>query len=328
VPRGISILICTLNGAGTIIPTLKALARAECPPPAEILLIDNGSSDGVSILASEYWEKEPRPFPLRVLHEAEKGKSYAIRTGVQTAQYDLVLICDDDNALAPNYLSTAVRIMEDPEIGCAGGAGIPHIIGETPPHFYNFATWFAVGAQVRTPEEAEQSLVAISDKHHDMIIWGAGSVFRRQDLAFLYTLPGFPLISGRYKCEDAELCHAVVLLGRKLVYSPQLRFEHILASHRLECSRLTRRHDYDDQNQSIIDAYVEARRGARDAPILGSLKAFRRYLRAKLGGGSNARKYLFGAWIHLRLKLLMLTEQQQVFAICKAIAENRKMASH
>lgn len=316
---GISVLICTLNGSATIIPTLQALAFSQNSPPAELILVDNGSTDGVVEIARQFWEQAQRPFPFHFIKEEIPGKSYAIRSGVRAAKYDLILICDDDNALARNYLEHAVFLMRDPTIGCAGGAGIPRIIGEVPPHFYNFAPWFAVGAQIGEPDDAECEILDVSSKYLEKTIWGAGAVFRRIDLMRLYNIVRFPLISGQFKYEDEELCHAVALLDRKLVYTPKLRFEHILMSHRLEASRLTRRHQYGDQHKKIVDAYIELRRIKDEGPILGCLKSIRRYLIARLRGAVDARKYLSGAVFSLKLTRLMTSTELDVFLIGRAL---------
>jgi glycosyltransferase involved in cell wall biosynthesis len=317
---GISILLCTFNGSQTIVHALSALACSENPPLSEIILVDNASTDGVSERALSFWGEEQRFIPLRVVHEATPGKSFAIRSGVRHALYDFILICDDDNALATDYLRTAAEIMgSDDSIGCLGGAALPRIIGKIPAHFYNFAPWFAVGAQIRSPEEAEQMRVDIGTKHIDMPIWGAGAVFRKEDLLRLYALPKFPLISGQHKCEDIELCHVVALMGRRLIYTPKLTFEHVIFSERLAASRLIRRYKYDELNQGIIDAYVECRRVQKEGILSGPLKAVRRYLLGKLAGHERPERFLLGAWLKLGVTAMLSQSELDVLEISRAL---------
>ena len=60
----------------------------------EIVLVDDGSTDGTRELFPTLTEQYPE---LRVLlHEANQGKGAAVRTGIQAAQGDLVLIQDAD----------------------------------------------------------------------------------------------------------------------------------------------------------------------------------------------------------------------------------------
>jgi glycosyltransferase involved in cell wall biosynthesis len=60
--------------------------------PAEILVVENGSSDGTSALVERFAATHDG---IRLLH-SERGKGRAVRTGVLAAQGRTILLCDAD----------------------------------------------------------------------------------------------------------------------------------------------------------------------------------------------------------------------------------------
>lgn len=117
---------------GRLEEVLGALRGQTLHPSAwETLLVDNASSDfpQASGLASV------APPNLRVLREDELGLTAARLHGIRSARGAVVVLVDDDNVLAPDYLSEAARLFaRDPRLGAAGGRSLPAF--ETPP-----ATW-------------------------------------------------------------------------------------------------------------------------------------------------------------------------------------------
>ncbi|RYE89380.1 MAG: glycosyltransferase family 2 protein, partial [Cytophagaceae bacterium] len=128
---GITVLICTYNGAAVLPPTLEHLAAQQVPPGLnwEVLLVSNASTDDTLAMAPRLWAELGSPAPLRVLNEPRPGKHFALPLGFAEAYYPYICIVDDDNWLAPDYLGTALEIMEaNPEIGALGG--VPEAVCE------------------------------------------------------------------------------------------------------------------------------------------------------------------------------------------------------
>ena len=61
--------------------------------PAEVIVVENGSSDQTLSLAQELTKKYP---DLRVLHNEKAGKGLAVRTGVFAATGEYRVFCDAD----------------------------------------------------------------------------------------------------------------------------------------------------------------------------------------------------------------------------------------
>lgn len=70
----------------------------------EILLIDDGSTDGSSLILDEL--KQSYPDRIRVIHQKNAGVSAARNTGLRNAKGDFVVFCDSDDMVSPAYLQT------------------------------------------------------------------------------------------------------------------------------------------------------------------------------------------------------------------------------
>lgn len=94
----------------------------------ECLLVDNAST---SALRPADWLNYG-PANLRVIVEPELGLSHARRRGFTVAQGSLLVLVDDDNVLAPDYLAQVIRVFSThPRLGAIGGKSLPEF--ETPP---------------------------------------------------------------------------------------------------------------------------------------------------------------------------------------------------
>lgn len=88
----ISIVIPALNEEGTIVSTVlrvkETLERAELLP-YEIIVVDDGSSDGTAQLAGDSGAKI-------VSHPHNVGYGRSLKDGIRAAQYDIIVITDAD----------------------------------------------------------------------------------------------------------------------------------------------------------------------------------------------------------------------------------------
>ncbi len=94
--EGISVFFPAFNDEGSI-GGLVADALAVLPALAEdyeVIVVNDGSSDGTAALLDELARREPR---LRVVHhEANRGYGGALRTGFKSATKELVFYTDGD----------------------------------------------------------------------------------------------------------------------------------------------------------------------------------------------------------------------------------------
>lgn len=92
-----------------------ASALAQRRTPLEVILVDDGSTDGTAEwVEAEFAARDPR---VRVIRQANAGQLSAFCTGVAAAQGDVFFFLDADDTWEPTYLGTVLGRMESyPEI--------------------------------------------------------------------------------------------------------------------------------------------------------------------------------------------------------------------
>lgn len=238
-PR-VSAIICTYNGRARIRPVLEHLAgqvgieRREL----EIILVDNASTDETADEARTIWCALGDCFDLKVIKEAKPGLTHARRAGVNAASGEIIVLTDDDNWLAPDYVSLALaRMSSDRSIAALGGKIEAAFEDQYKPNWFDeYSQAFAVGRQANLSGDVTDS---------SGIVWGAGLVLRRSALValwekgfeqFLSDRKGNTLSSGG----DSELCLALRLCGWKIHYDSRLTLTHWMPRARMEISYLRR----------------------------------------------------------------------------------------
>lgn len=118
-----SVIICTYNPtAGIFIKCLDAITRASVHQvPAEILIIDNNSS--VSLSTEQYiLEFIQQNRNAKVIVEEKQGLTNARLRGIADSSGQLLIFIDDDNIVAENFFTVAMRTATDhPFIGAFSG---------------------------------------------------------------------------------------------------------------------------------------------------------------------------------------------------------------
>lgn len=95
----LSIIIPAYNEKGTIREILKMIDEVDVGADKEVIVIDDGSIDGTADILIDYRDRYKIIF-----HDRNRGKGAAIRTGLESATGDYIVIQDADLEYDPNDL--------------------------------------------------------------------------------------------------------------------------------------------------------------------------------------------------------------------------------
>ncbi|MFF3488153.1 bifunctional polysaccharide deacetylase/glycosyltransferase family 2 protein [Streptomyces sp. NPDC002701] len=114
VTRPVSVIVPAYNEKECIANTLKSLARST--HPIEIIVVDDGSTDGTREIA------EALGMPnVRVIRQENAGKPAALNNGVRNASHDIVVMMDGDTVFEADTVRHLVQPFADPGVGAVAG---------------------------------------------------------------------------------------------------------------------------------------------------------------------------------------------------------------
>jgi dolichol-phosphate hexosyltransferase len=93
VPAGLSILMPVFNERSTVEAAVADALSAELPVERELVLVDDGSTDGTAeLLRTSTWPETVKV----VFHERNRGKGAAVRTALEHASREFAAVLDAD----------------------------------------------------------------------------------------------------------------------------------------------------------------------------------------------------------------------------------------
>lgn len=148
---------------------LVSLKKQALPQESwELLVVDNASATPVAGLHDLSWHANARH-----VVEPKLGLTRARIRGIAETTSEVILFVDDDNVLAPDYLSTVLEIMRrEPQLGVIGAGRLEPEFEETPdPELMPYTTMLAL----RSVAASRWS----NDPQDQTIPWGAGMAVSR-----------------------------------------------------------------------------------------------------------------------------------------------------
>ena len=219
----VSIIIPHQTGTEVLLHCLESVVRDTSHHRYEILLVDNGSSDG-SVRAAQ--DRFPQ---LRVLDLAEnQGYAGGCNRGIEAARGDYVLLLNDDTEVEAGWLSELVRAAEeDPTIGACQ----PKIrsLGDRDRFEYSGAAGGLMDiygypfSRGRLMDHVEEDVGQYDDPIETFWASGVAMLIRRAALddAGLFDETFFAYM------EEIDLCWRLQLQGYRVVYVPSAVVFHI-----------------------------------------------------------------------------------------------------
>ncbi|MFI1397849.1 bifunctional polysaccharide deacetylase/glycosyltransferase family 2 protein [Streptomyces sp. NPDC020681] len=114
VTRPVSVLVPAYNEAKCIENTVRSLSESD--HPVEVIVIDDGSSDGTARIV------EGLRLPnVRVVRQLNAGKPAALNRGIANARHDIIVMMDGDTVFEPSTVRELVQPFGDPRVGAVAG---------------------------------------------------------------------------------------------------------------------------------------------------------------------------------------------------------------
>jgi glycosyltransferase involved in cell wall biosynthesis len=122
----VSVVVPTRNRAGYLDVALASLRAQVDPPPHELLVVDDGSTDDTVAIAARHGVKAITARP-------PGGLNAGRNTGVAATRADLIAFVDDDVWVQPNWLAALVAgAVRHPDAEALGGPIHGRLVGPAP----------------------------------------------------------------------------------------------------------------------------------------------------------------------------------------------------
>ena len=113
-PPPISVVVAARNESSTLPALFDALDR-QTHPEAEVVIVDDASSDDTAAIAEAWARDRPAARVVRVTDPAPPRKKRALTRGIAAARHDLLAITDADCRPPPEWLSVLASTHADAE---------------------------------------------------------------------------------------------------------------------------------------------------------------------------------------------------------------------
>ena len=187
------------NGAGWVARTVDSLRR-QTRPPDELLVIDDGSTDGSPALAQAAGARVIR-------HAGNRGLAAARNTALAAASGAILVFIDVDAWADPGLIETLLHGFAAPDVAGVGGQGIEaHRVTRADDwRARHGQQWHGSRPSAAAP-----------------FLYGLCAAYRRDAL---YAVGGFDT-TLRTNAEDVEIGLRLRRAGWRLVYTPDARVYH------------------------------------------------------------------------------------------------------
>ncbi len=111
--RTLSIIVPCYNEESMIAAMLQKVAEADCGLQKQIIVVNDGSSDGTAVAIEKFISLNPSFNILLLNHEKNKGKGASIQTAVAAIKGEVVIIQDADLEYSPFEYSKMLKPITD-----------------------------------------------------------------------------------------------------------------------------------------------------------------------------------------------------------------------
>ena len=200
----VSLIVATRNRRESLRCCLASLERLRPRLPWELIVVDNGSSDGTAGTLREFLAHSS--IPARVVSEPRAGVARARNAGIAIARGEILAFTDDDCYPREDLLDELARIFEEDEtVGVVGGRILLYDATDAP------VTIQTLEEEIRFDRDRAIRPGAVH---------GANLAVRR---AVVKEIGGFDPMLGNgtpFPCEDVEFAARAHMRGWEVGYFP------------------------------------------------------------------------------------------------------------
>jgi cellulose synthase/poly-beta-1,6-N-acetylglucosamine synthase-like glycosyltransferase/spore germination protein YaaH/peptidoglycan/xylan/chitin deacetylase (PgdA/CDA1 family) len=113
----VSVLIPAYNEVEVIVYTVNSVLESDYPK-LEVIVVDDGSTDGTAELLDTQFGKNPA---VRLIHQPNQGKPAALSHALAEASSGILVTIDADTAVEQDAVSKLVRHFVNPRVGAVAG---------------------------------------------------------------------------------------------------------------------------------------------------------------------------------------------------------------
>lgn len=231
----LSLVIATYNRAESLLVTLNSVAAQTTPVEQwECIVVNNNSTDDTEQRFKEFAQAHPN-LRLRMVNELRQGLSFARNRGIGEGEGEYIAIIDDDERIAPDFISSYIELFDStPDAMAAGGP----IVAEYPTGKPRWMSRFTERPIANTMYFGDKICIFPSGR-----IPGGGNMALRRSAVKRYGVfdtalgyVGEQLIGG----EECDLFERLQIAEAKYYYVPGAVMYHIIPKEKLSLEYLSR----------------------------------------------------------------------------------------
>ena len=195
----VAVVVPAYNEENVVLQTVQSLLACQHPKQFEIIVVDDGSSDGTYRVLCEAFGHNPL---VVVVTQPNAGKPAALNHGISLTKADIVVTLDADTVFARDTIMRLASWFADPKVGAvAGNAKVGNRI--------NFLTRCQALEYVTSQNLDRRALTVLNSV---TVVPGAVGAWRRD---VVEQAGGF---SGETLAEDADLTIRIQRMGYAVTY--------------------------------------------------------------------------------------------------------------
>jgi glycosyltransferase involved in cell wall biosynthesis len=206
-PCDVSVVISTRNRAELLARCLRSLLESRTTVAFEIIVVDNGSTDGTRGVTESF--QGNRAIPVHYIWEPRQGVSHGRNAGIARAAGRIRAFTDDDIVVSRGWVEEIHQLLEQRrDIDCIGGPVLP-LWSDPPPHWLDSRHWSPLSVTDHGSRPFEIG------SNHPLCLLTSNVAFRRGVFDRIGGFsPEFP------RAQDHELQMRFWLSGGRALYSP------------------------------------------------------------------------------------------------------------